>query len=159
MREKMYENYLKCFDEPESSEELVTKPKSDEKKCPKSFDQVLCWEETPPNKWAYQDCPEWVIGFENNKGKAKRFCQENGTWTLKNNSNLTYTDYRACIENLDEKSLLVTYCLFFYNDSFRFKKFNFFKNNLPIVKLIAKIGNYLSVGSLIFAIILLLAFK
>jgi hypothetical protein len=87
---------------------------SNELKCPKAFDQILCWDETPANTWATQDCPEWFIGFENRKGKAKRYCQPDGTWRLKPNTNVTYTEYRACIDDLDAKLLAVTIIISFF---------------------------------------------
>ena len=79
--------------------------------CPYAFDHILCWDETPANTWALQDCPDWFIGFENPNGKAKRFCTEDGTWALKPNTNLTYTEYRACIEGGDAEELAVHFLL------------------------------------------------
>lgn len=76
-------------------------------KCPIVFDGILCWGETQADSYAYQPCPEWFIGFENKKERAKRFCQANGTWTPKKNSNGTYTDYLPCIDDLDAKLLAV----------------------------------------------------
>lgn len=79
-----------------------------ELKCPKTFDTILCWEETPANQYARQQCPEWFIGFLNKKAFARRFCQKNGTWELKRNTNHTYTDYKPCLEeNFDDKLLAV----------------------------------------------------
>lgn len=77
------------------------------KKCPKSFDHILCWEETPAGQWAEQGCPAWVIGFENQKEKARRFCEPDGTWKLRENSTVTYTNYTLCVENTDAKILKV----------------------------------------------------
>ena len=82
--------------------------------CPKEFDRILCWEETPANQWAYQQCPEYVIGFANIKDKARRFCQEDGIWMLKPNSTKSYTDYRSCIEDKKTNQLLHVLILFLF---------------------------------------------
>lgn len=75
--------------------------------CPREFDGILCWEETLAGQNAYQQCPEWFIGFQNKKERAKRFCRPDGTWYRKPNSNNSYTDYMPCIEDLDAKLLAV----------------------------------------------------
>ncbi len=137
----IYENKQKCEQSNDNQTQLFKfqsqLSSSNELKCPKAFDQILCWEETPANTWATQDCPEWFvfkltyciydisylhmtsllrfIGFENRKGKAKRFCQADGTWRLKPNTNVTYTEYRACIDDLDAKLLAVK--IYFFNKS------------------------------------------
>ena len=113
--QKIMEEFMRCMANTQSStssDEIdfqSSQSYESELKCPSEFDQILCWEETPADQWAYQNCPEWFIGFENRNGKARRYCQKNGTWTLKlNSTNVSYTDYRGCIENSDEKLLAVT---------------------------------------------------
>ena len=112
--QKIMEEFMRCMANShaskllEESEFNLENPVPREPRCPGEFDQILCWEETPADSWAYIKCPDWFIGFENRNGRAKRYCRKNGAWTLKpNSSNVSYTDYRGCIENTDEKSLAV----------------------------------------------------
>ena len=116
---------------------------AEENTCPNTFDGILCWDKYEANKWSYQPCPSWFIGFLNPNGNAKRFCQPNGQWALKKDkhgkhTNNSYTDYTDCIES---------------NDTVLYLK------HLPIVKLIGKIGFTLSLSSLIVAIILLISLR
>jgi hypothetical protein len=108
-------------------------------KCPRTFDGILCWNETDPDMWSYAPCPTWFIGFVNKKAKAKRFCQANGKWTMKSTKNISYTDYTACFESNTDTSLYI--------------------KHLPIVKLIGKVGFTLSLASLVIAIVLLISLK
>lgn len=94
-------------------ETTTSKPKN----CPMEFDGILCWDESPAGQYAFQQCPDWVIGFQNKKEFAKRFCEKNGTWMIKPNSNHSYTDYVPCIENLNAKILAVKhFCLIYFSD-------------------------------------------
>ena len=117
--QKIMEEFMRCMANThankvmEDTEFISDQLFEREPRCQGEFDQILCWDETPAEQWAYIDCPEWFIGFENRKGKAKRYCQKNGTWTLKpNSSNQSYTDYKGCIDNLDEKLLAVNKIIF-----------------------------------------------
>lgn len=76
--------------------------------CPKFFDGILCWDETMAGTTAYQQCPDWFIGFQNKKESAYRNCLKDATWQPKQNSNGTYTDYRACIKDNDAILLAVS---------------------------------------------------
>jgi hypothetical protein len=112
--------------------------------CPMTFDGILCWEESPADQWAKIDCPMWVIGFHNSKGKATKFCQSNGEWKPKarqvNNSSpsIPFTNYTDCLNDRD---------------------YNVYIIHLPRVRLIGKIGFSLSLVTLIAAIITLLLLK
>jgi hypothetical protein len=96
---RIMENSIRC----ESNESTKALPGVH---CPKEFDNILCWPETPANQWAYQQCPPYVIGFENTNERAKRFCNEDGTWMHRPNSNKSYTDYRSCFEDKKTDELL-----------------------------------------------------
>ncbi len=78
------------------------------------------------------------------KGKAKKYCEADGTWILKmsvrlgNLSNISYTDYTDCINNRDKRLYL---------------------EHLPRVRLIGKIGFSLSLISLATAMVLLISLK
>jgi len=109
-----------------------------------TFDGILCWAESLPNQLAKIDCPMWVIGFLNSKGKATKFCQSNGEWRPKarqvNNSTLSipFTNYTDCLNDRDHNVYIV---------------------HLPRVRLIGKIGFSLSMVTLIVAIIILILLK
>lgn len=106
---KIEENRIRCSQNNTQKVDYSTISSSEPVlKCSKTFDQILCWEDTLAGEEAQQDCPLWFMGFENAEyGKAKRKCLSNGTWMTKPNSNNTYTDYRACIENNNDKLLSV----------------------------------------------------
>lgn len=72
------------------------------------FDGILCWEETLAGQVAFQQCPDWFIGFKNKKERAYRTCQNDGTWVPKKNASGTYTEYRACIKDNDDILLAVS---------------------------------------------------
>lgn len=47
--------------------------------CPEVFDGTLCWPDTPPGLTATLSCPAHIPRV-NPHGKARRFCDKNGTW-------------------------------------------------------------------------------
>lgn len=109
-------------------------------KCPKTFDGLLCWDEAELNEWAYAPCPMWVIGFLNDRGQAKKFCEANGEWRLKskNGSNASYTDFMDCIVHRDSQ---------------------LYMKHVPRVKFIGRIGFSMSLLALIVAIASLIFLK
>lgn len=110
-------------------------------KCPRVFDTILCWDETPANVTARQICPDYVIGFINPYAYAERTCMPDGRWQSrinKNNQTVEYTNYINCMEYQDAAIL-----------SF----------HLPIVKFISKIGSGISLASLVLAILILSGLK
>ena len=114
------------------------------RRCPRTFDGILCWEEAEPNSWAYTNCPDWFLGFYHDNGQqVRKFCEADGKWRLKakNGTNSSYTDYTEC---------MVPY---------RFRDLELYRAHLPRVKVIKIIGFSSSLLSLIVAIASLIYLK
>ncbi|XP_048237256.1 parathyroid hormone/parathyroid hormone-related peptide receptor-like isoform X1 [Haliotis rufescens] len=63
--------------------------------CVVAWDDILCWDETPPGTMAQQTCPDYVNGFNKNEF-ARRYCDENGSWWVNPANNYTWTNFSAC---------------------------------------------------------------
>ncbi|KAM3968611.1 neuropeptide receptor B4 [Aphomia sociella] len=70
--------------------------------CPRNFDGFACWDATPASTTSYQQCPEFIVGFDPKRYAYKR-CTENGTWYVHPETKKSWTNYTTCVdfEDLD----------------------------------------------------------
>ncbi|XP_030034837.1 calcitonin gene-related peptide type 1 receptor [Manduca sexta] len=75
--------------------------------CPKTFDGLSCWDPTPAGAMAFQNCPDFVIGFDSRRLSYKS-CTENGTWATHPQGDTPWSNYTTCvnIEDLNFRSLV-----------------------------------------------------
>ncbi|CAG0880207.1 unnamed protein product [Cyprideis torosa] len=65
--------------------------------CPRIFDTILCWDETPSGTIAEEPCPQRPEVGWGGDGKATKYCTENGTWWRHPLSNLSWSNYTDCV--------------------------------------------------------------
>ncbi|XP_055886686.1 secretin receptor-like isoform X3 [Biomphalaria glabrata] len=110
--------------------------------CPRVWDDLLCWPETPPDTVAIQSCPNFVNGFKPWEN-AKRTCLKNGTWFFNHVQNSTWTDLRSCTDRVfietETPSNLVSH--------------------VPRIKLMYNVGYGVSLGSLVLSIFIMISLK
>ncbi|XP_073845244.1 diuretic hormone 31 Receptor isoform X2 [Musca autumnalis] len=75
------------------------------KYCPGTFDGWLCWPDTPAGKTAYEQCPEFIVGFDPLR-YAHKECEINGEWYKHPLTNRSWSNYTTCvnIEDLEWQS-------------------------------------------------------
>ncbi|RZB40983.1 parathyroid hormone/parathyroid hormone-related peptide receptor [Asbolus verrucosus] len=117
--------------------------------CPASWDQILCWPDTPGGVLATQPCPSYVAGFLPSN-HASRLCTDNGVWFINRTENTFWSNYTACY-----KSPLTTIIV-------NFNKTNIstvIENYTPVVRFISETGYIVSLGTLIIAFAIMLFIK
>ncbi|XP_064613565.1 calcitonin gene-related peptide type 1 receptor-like isoform X2 [Liolophura sinensis] len=66
--------------------------------CNRTFDGLLCWDDTPAGTRTTQLCPEYGEGFDPT-ATAFKDCTVNGTWWEHPESNRPWTNYTGCVNN------------------------------------------------------------
>ncbi|XP_068188544.1 uncharacterized protein calcr isoform X2 [Antennarius striatus] len=64
--------------------------------CSRNWDGWLCWNDTPPETYATQNCANYFIAFDP-RGKATKYCGEDGQWFRHPDTNQTWTNYTLCV--------------------------------------------------------------
>ncbi|XP_069110738.1 secretin receptor-like isoform X1 [Argopecten irradians] len=67
----------------------------DSLKCPRIWDNIMCWAPTDAGTVASQPCPKYIAKF-NYLQNATRMCMPDGTWFMKPGTNTTWSNYTAC---------------------------------------------------------------
>ncbi|XP_069550660.1 calcitonin gene-related peptide type 1 receptor isoform X4 [Brachyistius frenatus] len=70
--------------------------------CGRIWDGWLCWDDTPMETYASQNCPGYFVDFDTTE-KATKYCGEDGQWFHNLESNLTWTNYTLCALNTKER--------------------------------------------------------
>ncbi|XP_061738559.1 calcitonin gene-related peptide type 1 receptor [Nerophis ophidion] len=71
--------------------------------CGPIWDGRLCWDVTPAQTYATQNCPDHLVGL-GPSGTASKYCGENGEWFRHPESNVFWTNYTLCTRNYDNTS-------------------------------------------------------
>ncbi|CAE1254261.1 CALCR [Acanthosepion pharaonis] len=67
--------------------------------CNRTWDGIMCWNDSPASTVMKQQCPSYIHGFAKNNFAYKK-CTNSGTWYRKAETNKTWTDYTSCIDKL-----------------------------------------------------------
>lgn len=65
--------------------------------CPHRFDGYVCWPRSLAGTTVYQQCPEFVTGF-NNRLSAYKECHKNGTWYTHPETGVEWSNYTTCVD-------------------------------------------------------------
>lgn len=71
--------------------------------CNRTWDNVMCWDDSPASTVVKQRCPSYINGFNNNNFAYKK-CTSSGTWYQKTETNTTWTNYSSCINRFPKES-------------------------------------------------------
>uniref|UniRef100_A0A8C2ZL08 G-protein coupled receptors family 2 profile 1 domain-containing protein n=1 Tax=Cyclopterus lumpus TaxID=8103 RepID=A0A8C2ZL08_CYCLU len=95
---KMLENEYTCL------QKIIRDPpfNKSELHCSRSWDGLLCWDDTPAGTFASQNCPDYLFDFDPTE-KATKYCGEDGQWFHHPRSNTTWTNYTLCAVNTKER--------------------------------------------------------
>ncbi|XP_032667230.1 parathyroid hormone/parathyroid hormone-related peptide receptor-like isoform X3 [Odontomachus brunneus] len=115
--------------------------------CPETWDEILCWNSTPPGKLAVQSCPYYIMGFDVEADASKQ-CMPNGEWYVKTETKILWSNYTQCYQE-SLVTLLMNISDVQGNNVTLIRKF------FPIVKTISKLGYTVSLFTLIFAFCIL----
>ncbi|XP_067467309.1 calcitonin gene-related peptide type 1 receptor [Thunnus thynnus] len=64
--------------------------------CSRNWDGWLCWDDTPAETYATQNCPYYIADFDPTK-KATKHCGKDGKWFHHLESNRSWTNYTLCV--------------------------------------------------------------
>ncbi|XP_037120531.1 calcitonin gene-related peptide type 1 receptor [Syngnathus acus] len=97
IEKKIQENKEKCLknmkrDSPHNKTGLF---------CSHIWDGWLCWDDTPAQTYATQNCPDYFLNFEPS-GKASKYCGEDGEWFRHPESDTFWTNYTLCTSKFDK---------------------------------------------------------
>ncbi|XP_014486097.1 PREDICTED: vasoactive intestinal polypeptide receptor 2-like isoform X2 [Dinoponera quadriceps] len=118
--------------------------------CPETWDGLSCWNSTPPGKLAFQPCPYYFIGF-NDQANASKQCMLDGEWFFNVATGTTWSNYSQCYTQ--QTHLLLN------TSDVQTTNITLIKKFLPIVKTISKLGYTISLFTLIFAFCILATIK
>ncbi|XP_061520826.1 calcitonin gene-related peptide type 1 receptor [Phycodurus eques] len=71
--------------------------------CSHIWDGRLCWDDTPAQTYATQNCPDYFPNFEPS-GKASKYCGEGGEWFRHPEGDRFSTNYSLCTNNYEKTS-------------------------------------------------------
>ncbi|XP_019635152.1 PREDICTED: parathyroid hormone 2 receptor-like [Branchiostoma belcheri] len=74
--------------------------------CNQSWDSLICWPYSTPNRSVRVKCPKYVHDF-NHRGYAFRECGPDGNWLVSPHTNKTYANYTECSKYLPELTTLI----------------------------------------------------
>ncbi|XP_011330475.1 secretin receptor isoform X2 [Ooceraea biroi] len=119
--------------------------------CPEIWDEILCWNSTPPGQLVVQHCPFYFVGFDGH-AFASRQCMSSGQWYWNSKTQNTWSNYSQCYpEQL--VTVLMNITDMQANNVTLLKKF------FPVVKTISKLGYTISLFTLIIAFCILATIK
>ncbi|XP_052803240.1 secretin receptor-like isoform X3 [Mya arenaria] len=125
-----------------------------ERYCNRTWDNIMCWDDTPADTVTFQQCPEYINSFTTNN-YASRTCLPNGTWASHPGvagSDLTgWTNYTACQTNQTADGRLEN------DDSSDVP--NIFMENFQQLQLMYNIGYAISLSSLVVAFTIMIFFR
>lgn len=67
--------------------------------CPVIFDGYLCWGPTEADTTSTQNCPKYVIGYDENL-IASKVCLANGSWWKHPENGREWSNYTQCINHV-----------------------------------------------------------
>ncbi|XP_064614116.1 parathyroid hormone/parathyroid hormone-related peptide receptor-like [Liolophura sinensis] len=111
--------------------------------CNRTWDNIMCWMETPVGTVAKQHCPSYVSGFDTTEF-ATRECLADGTWYVHPEHNGSWTNYSACKKETYLQSVP------------RGTVPPLVAHHLPYIRLLSNVGYGVSLGALILAVIIML---
>ncbi|XP_036358535.1 glucagon-like peptide 1 receptor [Octopus sinensis] len=65
--------------------------------CNRTWDGIMCWDDTPASTTERQSCPQYIHGFKTSSFAVKT-CTEEGVWYFNSKINKTWTDYSSCVQ-------------------------------------------------------------
>ncbi|KAJ6636447.1 Calcitonin gene-related peptide type 1 receptor, partial [Pseudolycoriella hygida] len=68
--------------------------------CPYRFDGYVCWPRTLAGTTVYEQCPNFVTGFNDNY-LAYKECHKNGTWFTHPETGSEWSNYTTCVDVTD----------------------------------------------------------
>ncbi|XP_066301767.1 secretin receptor-like isoform X2 [Branchiostoma lanceolatum] len=74
--------------------------------CNQSWDALICWPYSKPNRSVRVPCPKYVHDF-NHGGYAFRECGPDGEWLISPHTNKTYANYTECSKYLPDLPSLI----------------------------------------------------
>ncbi|XP_035688611.1 parathyroid hormone 2 receptor-like isoform X2 [Branchiostoma floridae] len=74
--------------------------------CNQSWDALICWPYSKPNRSVRVPCPKYVHDF-NHRGYAFRECGPDGEWLVSPHTNKTYANYTECSKYLPDLPSLI----------------------------------------------------
>ncbi|CAG5128593.1 unnamed protein product, partial [Candidula unifasciata] len=111
--------------------------------CPRVWDNVLCWPDTPAGEVAVQPCPDYINGFKPWEN-ASRTCMKDGTWFFHDVRNRTWTDLRSCTTRQ-------------YDDALT--RADFIKSHMGRIKQMYNSGYGISLVSLVVSVTIMICFR
>ncbi|XP_077599040.1 calcitonin gene-related peptide type 1 receptor [Stigmatopora nigra] len=63
--------------------------------CSPIWDGWLCWDQTPVQTYAVQNCPDYFLDFQTT-GKASKYCRKGGEWFRHLDGGTFWTNYSLC---------------------------------------------------------------
>ncbi|CAL8266149.1 unnamed protein product [Lota lota] len=121
--------------------------KGKESMCNRTWDGLLCWEDTNAGSTSEQRCPDYYNNFDPSE-KAVKICTDSGSWFLYPETNRTWTNYTRCFSDdnkrdtttmnllylalighgLSVTSLIISLGMFFYFKSLSCQRITLHKN-------------------------------
>ncbi|KAG4079695.1 hypothetical protein HA402_009081 [Bradysia odoriphaga] len=94
IKDLMRRLYTECDDTHRTSH---INDKENQLYCPHRFDGYVCWPRTIAGTTVYQQCPDFVTGF-NDRLLAYKECHQNGTWYTHPETGAEWSNYTTCID-------------------------------------------------------------
>lgn len=117
--------------------------------CRRTWDNVMCWDDTPAGTTVYKTCPGYINNFKTHN-LASKTCLEGGTWfSLQRNasSNKSWTNFTACPNNDVHLS----------SDSYDLPRI--FARHFDSIRVMCDIGYGISLVSLLLACTIMICFR
>ncbi|XP_021376392.1 vasoactive intestinal polypeptide receptor 1-like isoform X2 [Mizuhopecten yessoensis] len=115
---------------------------NDSLKCPRIWDDIMCWSPTDAGTVAVQPCPKYIAKF-NYLQNTTRMCMPDGTWFMKPGSNTSWTNFSACQLSSDNGWTVP----------------RSFAKHMQEMRIMYNIGYGLSMTSLVVAVFIMIYFK
>lgn len=111
--------------------------------CPRVWDQMLCWEPTPPNTTISLPCPHYVPGIIA-EAQAWRRCGSEGVW--EGGQELGWTNYTPCVDQVQPTATTTV-------------RFTIIGEWLPAIKQMSVVGYSVSLATLVISFIILASLR
>ncbi|XP_028278741.1 calcitonin gene-related peptide type 1 receptor isoform X2 [Parambassis ranga] len=74
--------------------------------CSRSWDGWLCWDDTPADTYASQNCPDYYTDFDVTE-KVTKYCGADGQWFQHPENNRTWTNYTLCATTHEKRQTVM----------------------------------------------------
>lgn len=123
--------------------------------CNRTWDNIMCWQDTPAGSTVEQSCPSYINGFDTDEN-ASRICLPNGTWFVPSYLNGTmsgWTDFMSCLAPTNVSSGREQ------DNNIDLGVANMVKKHMNEFRLMYNIGYALSLVCLLLAVAIMLYFR